>query len=70
MVCGNKDPRSIEEPQTDYHSCRKVACVLSELNIPYQTIFVDFSKVGGVSFFNLSHKLTAVHRVITKTPNS
>lgn len=24
---------------------RKVACVLSELNIPYRTVFVDFSKV-------------------------
>jgi hypothetical protein len=26
-------------------SCRKVACVLSELGIPYETIYVDFSKV-------------------------
>lgn len=25
--------------------CRKVACILSELNIPYRTIYVDFSKV-------------------------
>ena len=25
---------------------RKVACVLSELNIPYRTVFVDFSKVA------------------------
>lgn len=29
----------------DCNASRKVACVLSELNVPYQTVFVDFSRV-------------------------